>query len=137
MRHLPYNKNLKQFSRDLRNHSTLGEVLLWKRLRANSIMGYPFNRQKPLGNYIVDFYCKPLNLVIEVDGGYHFEPEQIIKDSQRQTILENMGLNFLRFIDADVREDMDTVLRQLTIYIEAYETKHPEARQARFRHKAV
>jgi very-short-patch-repair endonuclease len=70
MYYLPYNKNLKAFSRKLRNNSTLGEILLWKQLRAGSMDGYTFNRQKPLGNYIVDFYCKPLNLVIEVDGGY-------------------------------------------------------------------
>ena len=67
--YLPYNKDLKAFSRHLRNNSTLGEVLLWMQLRAGQLKGYKFNRQKPLGNYIVDFYCKRLNLVIEVDGG--------------------------------------------------------------------
>lgn len=110
MYYLPYNKNLKEFSRKLRNHSTLGEILLWKQLRAGSILGYTFNRQKPLNNYIVDFYCKPLQLVIEVDGGYHFEEAQMIKDKERQTILERMGLNFLRFHDEEVRKDMLSVI---------------------------
>jgi len=115
--HLPYNKNLKEFSRHLRNHSTLGEILLWKQLRAGSMKGYTFNRQKPLGYYIVDFYCKPLNLVIEVDGGYHFEEKQKIKDNERQKILEEMGLRFLRFNDEEVRKDMDMVVRTIELYI--------------------
>ncbi len=69
--YLEYNLKLKPNSRTLRNNSTLSEALLWKKLRAGSMMGFKFNRQKPLGNYIVDFYCKPLNLVIEIDGSSH------------------------------------------------------------------
>ncbi|MER3463990.1 MAG: hypothetical protein C4329_05815 [Chitinophagaceae bacterium] len=85
--HLRYNKSLKTFSRQLRNHSILGEVLLWKQLRAGSLMGYTFNRQKPLANYIVDFYCKPLQLVIEIDGGYH------LKRSKSRPILKRLRQN--------------------------------------------
>jgi very-short-patch-repair endonuclease len=121
--YLPYNKNLKAFSRKLRNHSTLGEILLWKQLRAGSIKGYTFNRQKSLGNYIVDFYCKPLKLVIEVDGGYHFEEEQKIKDAERQTLLEEAGLNFLHFHDEEIRKDMDRVLKTFESYISTQESK--------------
>ncbi|WP_421763117.1 endonuclease domain-containing protein [Ekhidna sp.] len=84
MYYLPYNKNLKQFSRNLRNNSTLGEVLLWQELRAGSINGHKFNRQKPLNNYIVDFYCKKLNLVIEVDGSSHYHEEARLQDKARQ-----------------------------------------------------
>ena len=80
-------------------------------------MGYTFNRQKPLGKYIVDFYCKPLNLVIEVDGGYHEEEEQKIKDSDRQQVLEEIGLNFLRFTEKEVRKNIDSVLRVIESYI--------------------
>ncbi len=57
--YLEYNLKLKANSRALRNNSTLSEVLLWKKLRAGGVMGYKFNRQKPIKNYIVDFYCKP------------------------------------------------------------------------------
>ena len=92
---LPYNKNLKEYSRILRNNSTLGEILLWQKLRAGALEGYKFNRQKPLGRFIVDFYCKRLKLVIEVDGDYHIENKQRVKDLKRQQILESMGLNFL------------------------------------------
>lgn len=80
-------------------------------------MGYTFNRQKPLKRYIVDFYCKPLNLVIEVDGGYHEEEMQKIKDSDRQQVLEEMGLNFLRFRDKEVRKNIDNVLSVIESYI--------------------
>lgn len=118
MYYLPYNQNLKEFSRRLRNNSTLGEILLWKQLRAGKISGYTFNRQKPLGNYIVDFYCKPLKLVIEVDGGYHFEEEQKILDKERQSILEEMGLKFLRFHDEEIRKDMQQVLKKIRSFIE-------------------
>ena len=83
-------------------------------------MNYTFNRQKPLRRYIVDFYCKPLNLVIEVDGGYHEEEFQKIKDNERQQALEEMGLNFLRFSDIEVRKNIDNVLKEIENYIVAY-----------------
>ena len=73
------------------------------------MMYYQFNRQKPLGRYIVDFYYKPLNLVIEIDGSYHNEKVQIVKDRKRQIILETMDLNFLRFSEIEVRKDIERV----------------------------
>lgn len=126
MWYLPYNTNLKEFSRQLRNHSTPGEILLWKKLRAGTMMNYTFNRQKPLNRYIVDFYCKPLNLAIEVDGEYHNEPAQIIKDKERQQILESLSLNFLRFSEQQVRKDMEMVLKRIETYILEYEEKYPK-----------
>lgn len=119
---LPYNKNLKEFSRKLRNNSTLSEVLLWGMLRAGNMRQYKFNRQKPLGNYIVDFYCKRLNLVIEIDGESHNHENAPIKDIQRQTILEGMGLNFLRFDDIDVKRNMASVLREINGFIDDFES---------------
>jgi len=123
MYYLPYNKDLKEFSRRLRNNSTPGEILLWLQLRAGSMMGYTFNRQKPLHRYIVDFYCKPLKLVIEIDGAYHFEPEQRVKDSKRQKLLEEMGLNFLRFSEQQTRKDMNLVLNTIRNYIIEFEQR--------------
>ena len=120
---LPYNKNLKEFSRKLRNNSTLGEILLWQKLRAGSMMNYTFNRQKPLGRYIVDFYCKPLKLVLEIDGTYHFEEEQKVKDNERQKLLEELGLYFLRFSEQQVRKDMDTVLKEIGNYIAEFKQR--------------
>ena len=124
MYYLQYDKNLKEFSRELRKHSTLGEILLWQKLRAGGMMNYTFNRQKPLDRYIVDFYCKPLKLVIEVDGSYHFEPDQKIKDNQRQEVLQKMGLNFLRFSEQQIRKDMDMVLKAIESYIVTFENEN-------------
>ena len=117
MYYLPYDKNLKEFSRWLRTHSTLGEILLWQKLRTGNMMNYTFNRQKPLDRYIVDFYCKPLNLVIEIDGSYHFEQEQKIKDQHRQEALQKMGLNLLRFSEQQIRKDINVVLKAIENYI--------------------
>jgi very-short-patch-repair endonuclease len=121
--YLPYDTNLKEFSRRLRKNSTLGEILLWQKLRAASVMNYTFNRQKPLNRYIVDFYCKPLNLVIEIEGSYHYEQEQMIMDKERQQVLEEMGLSFLRFSELQIRKDMDWVLKEIKNYIVSYEKR--------------
>jgi very-short-patch-repair endonuclease len=121
MYYLPYNQNLKAFSRKLRNNSTPGEIVLWKKLRAGSMKGYTFNRQKPLGKYIVDFYCKPLHLVIKVDGGYHLGAAQQVKDKERQSVLEDMGLHFLRLEDEQVRKDTAAVLRKIEDFISSLE----------------
>ncbi len=125
-RYLSYNKKLKQYSRNLRNDSTRAEIALWKELRAAQL-GYTFNRQKPLQNFIVDFYCKPLHLVIEVDGITHWNEEQIKQDKTRQTKLEKMDLHFLRFDDDEVLHDMENVLRTIDITIDKLEKFYPEA----------
>jgi very-short-patch-repair endonuclease len=66
-----YNPRLKQIARTLRNNMTLSEILLWKEIKGKKVLGYDFHRQKPLGEYIVDFYCPKLKLVIEIDGDSH------------------------------------------------------------------
>lgn len=117
MRFVPYNKNLKEFSRYLRTHSTLGEVLLWNQLKQNKMCGYTFYRQKPLGPYIVGFYCKQLNLVIEVDGTIHLEEAKKLNDEQRQAVLEQYGLNFIRVIDEDIKVGLEHVLNEIEQWI--------------------
>jgi very-short-patch-repair endonuclease len=79
------------------------------------MMGFKFNRQKPLGNYIVDFYCKQLRLIIEIDGSSH--DNKFVQDVVRQNYLENLGLNVIRFTDLQVKKDMNNVLRALEIWI--------------------
>ncbi|MFY0606102.1 MAG: DUF559 domain-containing protein [Cyclobacteriaceae bacterium] len=118
---LPYNKELKTFSRYLRSNSTLSEVLFWQELRAGTIRGYKFNRQKPLGRYIVDFYCKKLKLVIEIDGGNHHHPEAMVRDDIRQKALEELGLSFLRFEELDVKRQMPWVLSSIVDFIDQFE----------------
>jgi len=114
--YLPYNKNLKQRSRDLRNGSTLGEIILWKHLRARQMMGFQFNRQKPLGKFVVDFYCKSLYLVIEVDGSSHDGREEYDRD--REIDLQKLGLTILRFPDRDVRKNIRGVLKAIEMWID-------------------
>jgi very-short-patch-repair endonuclease len=120
---LEYNIELKERSRNLRNNSTLSEVLLWNKLKSGKMMGYKFNRQKPLLNYIVDFYCKKLKLVIEIDGCSH--RNKYDRDLIRQRKLEALDLNFLRFDDLMVKKDMFNVIRNIEIYIEEFERLNP------------
>lgn len=84
---------------------------------------FKFNRQKPLDNYIVDFYCKKLNLVIEVDGESHYHDNAPIRDERRQAILENLGLSFLRFDDLDVKHNMAHVLGEIYAFIEDWRSR--------------
>ena len=124
MHFLPYNKTLKEFSRELRSHSTLSEILLWQKLRASQFRGYAFNRQKPLGNYIVDFYCRKTNLVIEVDGGSHDYEEAVVEDRKRQQILEELGVSFLRFSDWEVKNEMSFVLGEIGYFLDDFDERN-------------
>ena len=86
----------------------LSEVLLWNQLKGRKLRGYQFMRQKPIGAYIVDFYCSKLRLVIEIDGESH--SGKFDYDMRRQQFLESMGLTVLRFNDTEVKKDMDNVM---------------------------
>ncbi len=110
-----YQPKLKSFSRELRKSGTLSEVLLWKEIKGKQLHGNRFLRQKPIAEYIVDFYCPALKLAIEIDGGSH--DERIDKDSQRQKVLESFGINFLRFTEMEVRINLDGVMRMIEEYI--------------------
>ena len=120
---IPYNPKLRELARKLRNDSTLGEILLWNELK-NRYNGYDFHRQKPLLNYIVDFYCYELNLVIEVDGHYHNHEEKAGADSIRDQELTKYGLIVIRFSENEVRKDMLNVLRTIKRYV-AEHTPYP------------
>jgi very-short-patch-repair endonuclease len=96
-------------------------------LRAGQLKGYKFNRQKPLNKYIVDFYCKRLNLVIEIDGESHHSEEARLKDEKRQQVLEDLGLKFIRFDDWDVKNKMDVVLQKIMEFIDEFEKINPPA----------
>ena len=115
-----YNPKLKQLARNLRNNSTLAEVLLWNELKQKRMKGYQFYRQKPILDYIVDFYSSQLDLVIEIDGISHIGKEA--EDEERQTKIENLGLTFLRIPDNEVKENMDGVYQIIVEWIENYES---------------
>jgi very-short-patch-repair endonuclease len=108
---IPYNPNLKELARKLRNSSTLSEVLLWNHLKRRQMRGYQFLRQKPLDKYIVDFFCYELMLAIEIDGVSHDEKAKV--DVMRQKRLESFGIHFLRFTDSDVKNNMCGVLQSI------------------------
>lgn len=108
---VPYNKNLRDRSRELRSDSTLAEVLLWKHLRTRQMKGFQFNRQKPLGRFIADFYCKSLALVIEIDRNSHEGKEQY--DADRDVELHRLGLTILHFTDQEVKTNMRGALARI------------------------
>ena len=114
---LPYNPKLKPLAKALRNNMTFSEVLLWNELKQKQMLGYDFDRQRPIDNYIVDFYCKELMLAIEIDGISHDSNEAIDKENKRQKRLEVLGVCFLRFDDRDVRNDISNVLRTIEGWI--------------------
>ncbi len=97
-----YRQNLKKIGRHLRGRQTDAEKLLWRRLRKRQIKNYQFNRQKPIGIYIVDFFCDKARLVIEIDGGQHYEEKNIEADQKREKYLKNIGLRVVRFTNFDV-----------------------------------
>jgi very-short-patch-repair endonuclease len=109
----PYNKNLKLPSRDLRSNMTDAEQLLWQRIRRKQILELQFYRQKPILNFIVDFYCPAANLVIECDGGQHYTETGLEADQNRDHALSELGLITLRFTNHQILTEIDAVVEQV------------------------
>ncbi len=117
-----YNKILGPYANALRKDMTKAEACLWKYiLRASGLRGYPFRRQRPVLNYIADFMCKDLMLIIEVDGITHLDENVIKNDKIRQQKLENLGFTVLRFTDDDVLKHIEEVRMFLEDWIGAFE----------------
>ncbi|HRN43009.1 MAG TPA: endonuclease domain-containing protein [Vicingus sp.] len=116
-----YNQNLKLLARNHRNDSTKSEIILWQELKGKKILGYKFLRQKPIGNYIVDFFCNKLKLAKELDGYTHQFDDVIVKDEKKELYLNSIGITVLRFNDNDVINDMNNVLRGIESYILVFE----------------
>jgi len=117
-----YNKQLQPLARNLRNDGTKAEACLWKYvLRASQMRGYPFRRQRPVLSYIADFMCMPLKLIIEVDGLTHNDDAAVKKDKVRQQALEAAGFTVLRFMDAEVLNNINGVYSEIENWIVAFE----------------
>ncbi|NNE76821.1 MAG: DUF559 domain-containing protein [Pricia sp.] len=114
---IKYNPNLVDLAKSLRNNMTLGEVAIWSEIKGKKL-GVRFSRQIPIDQYIVDFYCKDLQLAIEVDGSVHFEDGQQEKDAFRQKRLESLGVYVIRFSDLDVKNNLGRVLEEIKNEIE-------------------
>ena len=100
---------LKDFAHTNKQFPTDAEKMLWEHLRAKQL-SVKFNRQHIIGDYIVDFVCIEKNLVIEVDGGYHSEYEQIEKDEFRTERLRDWGFSVIRFKNEEVIGDISNVI---------------------------
>lgn len=110
---LRYQKRLKPLARALRRDMTDCERKLWSRLRGKQLGGLQFYRQKPLGEFIVDFYCPSAKLVIEVDGGQHFTEVQRRRDQEREQYLAKEGLRMVRISNLNVIQNMGSVLEMI------------------------
>ena len=105
---LPYNPALKERAKALRKAGILHEVLLWMQLKGNQLNGLDFDRQKIIGNYIVDFYCAEKGVVIEVDGSSHDTKQP--QDAERDRFLQGLGLVVIRLLVKDVLHCMEEVI---------------------------
>jgi very-short-patch-repair endonuclease len=109
---IPYNPKLKTLARKLRKQGILSEVIFWKKVQRKAF-GVEFHRQVPIDEFIVDFYCHELMLAVEIDGSSHDYEEAYEKDIRRQGRLESLGVRVIRFLDKDVKKDLNNVMRVL------------------------
>ena len=121
---ISYNSRLKELARSLRKNMTFSEVKLWNELKNGKMMDYDFDRQRPIGNYIVDFFCKDLQLAIEVDGITHLDEKTMLKDEIRQKEIEEMGIHFLRFDALLVVNKVEAAVREIRNWVLEYEEKN-------------
>lgn len=117
--HHLYNKKLRKFAVKNRNKATKGEACLGKyALRKKQMKGYSFKRQRPVLNYIADFMCQKIKLIIEVDGSSHDSEEAMTRDRERQRRLEEIGFTVIRFTNEEVLTKMDFVKTQIGVVVE-------------------
>jgi very-short-patch-repair endonuclease len=114
---VPYNLELKQYSRELRRNMTDAEKRIWSKVRLEQLKGCKFYRQKIIGNYIVDFFCPKAKLAIELDGGQHYSEDMIEEDKIRDAYLKNHGIKVLRFTDTDALTNTDGVIERILEYL--------------------
>ncbi len=108
----------RQFARNLRGQLTDCERLLWRQLRNRGLAGFKFRRQHPYPPYVLDFYCAELRLVVELDGGQHFDKAGLAKDRLRTAYLQHHGMEVLRFSNLDVIRNLEGVLTEILSWIE-------------------
>ena len=113
---IPYRKDLRQKARSLRANMTAAEQKLWFQFLRG--FPHPVLRQKPVDDYIVDFYCSRLKLVIEVDGDSHYEDTALAYDKRRTEALEKLGLRVMRFTNREVMEEFEAVCERILGMVE-------------------
>ena len=103
---------LKEFAEKMKKNPTEAEALLWRHLQGR-VNGFRLRRQYIIGDYIADFVCLPLGLIVEVDGGYHYSGGMIVHDAIRSEELNNMGFDIIRFTNEEVIQDPSEVVSQI------------------------
>ncbi|HSA34029.1 MAG TPA: endonuclease domain-containing protein [bacterium] len=111
-----YDVRLKARARELRRNQTEAEKKLWVELLRDRVFGYKFTRQKPLLHFIADFYCSELLLVIELDGSSHDEKAEY--DEERTILLNQLGIQVIRYTNSDVLQNIEGVYADLKTRIE-------------------
>ncbi|MFN5515808.1 MAG: endonuclease domain-containing protein [Cyanobacteriota bacterium] len=118
---IPYNPKLKECARQLRKNMTAGEAKLWQSLKNKQMLGFDFDRQRPIDQFIVDFYCKDLMLAIEIDGSSHDGEQAQLRDKERQNRLEALGVTVLRFTESEALFNTEIVLTKIASFIKTME----------------
>jgi very-short-patch-repair endonuclease len=111
------NRELLKRARVLRVTMTKAEIILWSRLRSKKLYGYKFRRQEPIFDYIVDFFCHELRLIVEVDGEMHSLEEQKDYDKKRDKILNLNGYYIIRLSNFEIESDTDSAVNKIKSYI--------------------
>ena len=111
-------RELVDAARDLRVRQTRAEEVLWKELRGNRLIQARVRRQHPVGGFVLDFWIPAARLAIELDGSIHDDPEYRAQDAARTEIVEAYNIRLIRFQNADVLNDLDSVLKQIKIVVE-------------------
>ena len=112
-------KKLRSRARTLRTDLTDAERLIWNELRAHRLSGASFRRQTPIGPYVADFVCHAANLIVELDGGQHFDEAQMQHDARRDAFLASKGFRVLRFNNHDVMTNRPGVLETIAATLAA------------------
>ncbi|MEO8086904.1 MAG: endonuclease domain-containing protein [Bacteroidota bacterium] len=115
---ITYRPELRLLAREFRNNPTRSEAHLWERLKGKKVRGLDFHRQKPIGYYVVDFFCNDLMLAIEIDGGIHLDEGVAEKDAMRMDALRDLGISFLRFTSKVVMKETDNVIIEIEKWID-------------------
>lgn len=124
---LPFNPKLKEKAMTLRKAGNLSEVLFWNKVKNKQLLNLDFERQKIIGNYIVDFYCAELGLIVEIDGESHnFKGEY---DIERDKYLHSFGLKIIRVDDIIIKKDLDSFMTGLYVFV--YELKQEDVKTPR------
>lgn len=121
---IPYNPKLKEYARNMRNNSTRSEIKLWMHLKGKRLHGFDFHRQKPIDEYILDFFCYELMLGIEADGYTHLSKETRMKGTEKDKRMNELGITVLRFKDEEILKGLENVIASIEKFIVTFQNNN-------------